>query len=88
MRHANMDEYSFVGACAYSMCMMIKLRSAPAQVSTLRTCVAGLAARLAAVRWRRLCCAVAVAFSLWLAALVPDRIFWQFFTISPTSQQI
>jgi len=28
MRHANMDEYSSVGPCAYSMCMMIELSSA------------------------------------------------------------
>ncbi len=34
MRHANMDEYSSVGPCAYSMCMMIELRSAPAQPSS------------------------------------------------------
>ncbi len=34
MRHANMDDYSSVGPCAYSMCMMIELRSAPAQFSS------------------------------------------------------
>jgi hypothetical protein len=88
MRHANMDEYSFVGPCAYSMCMMIELRSAPAQLSRLRTCAAGLAARPTAVRRPPPRCAVVAAFSLRLAALVPDRIFWQFFTISPPSQQI
>jgi hypothetical protein len=76
MRHANMDEYSFVGPCAYSMCMMIELRSAPAQLSRLRTCAASLAARPTAMRpWRRRC-AIAAAFSLRLAALVPDQIFW------------
>ncbi len=36
MRHANMDEYSSVGPCAYSMCMMIELRSAPAQLSSIQ----------------------------------------------------
>jgi hypothetical protein len=34
MRHANMDEYNSVGPCAYSMCMMIELRLAPAQLSS------------------------------------------------------
>ncbi|CAK9190620.1 unnamed protein product [Sphagnum troendelagicum] len=59
-----------------------------AQLSRLRTCAAGLATRLAAVQRRRPRCVVAAAFSLRLAALVPDRIFWQFLTISPVSQQI
>jgi len=84
MRHANMDEYSSVGPCAYSMCMMIELKSAPVQLS--------LAQQAAYVRGgsgsTAGCRAVAVAFSLRLAALVPDRIFWQFLTISPASQQI
>jgi len=34
MRHANMDEYNSVGPCAYLMCMMIELKSAPAQLSS------------------------------------------------------
>jgi hypothetical protein len=85
MRHANMDEYNSVGPCAYSMCMMIELRSALAQLSRLCTCAVGLAVRPAAVRWQRPRCAVAAAFSLLLVALVLDRIFWQFFTISPAS---
>ncbi|CAM6070740.1 unnamed protein product [Sphagnum tenellum] len=59
-----------------------------AQLSRLRTCAAGLATRLAAVQRRRPRCVVVAAFSLRLAALVPDRIFWQFLTISPVSQQI
>ncbi len=88
MHHANMDEYNSVGPCAYSMCMMIELRSAPTQLSRLRTCAAGLAARPAAVRRPPSRCAVAAAFSLRLAALVLHRIFWQFLTISPASQQI
>ncbi len=93
MCHVNMDEYSSVGPCAYSMCMMIELRSAPAQLSLaqlnkLRTCAAGLAAWPATVRQPPPCYAIAAALSLRLATLVPDRIFWQFLTISPTSQQI
>ncbi len=72
MRHANMDEYSSVGPCAYSMCMMIELRSAPAQLNRLRTCVAGLVARPAAVQQPPPRCAIVAAFSLRLAALVPD----------------
>ncbi len=48
MRHANMDKYSSVGPCAYSMCMMIELSSV--QLSRLRMCAAGLAVRPIAVR--------------------------------------
>jgi hypothetical protein len=86
MCHANMDEYSSVGPCVYSMCMMIELRSTPAQLSS--------AQRAAYVRGGPSsatgCCAtaVAVAFSLRLATLVLDQIFSQFLTISPASQQI
>ncbi len=84
MRHANMDEYSSVGPCAYSMCMMIELRSTPAQLSS-----AGyVRAWSAAMQRPPPRCAVAATFSLRLAALVPDQIFWQFLTISPTSQHI
>jgi hypothetical protein len=39
MRHANMDEYSFVGPCVYSMCMMIELKSVPAQLSSAQQAV-------------------------------------------------
>jgi hypothetical protein len=85
MRHANIDEYSSVGPCAYSMCMMIELRSAPAQLSSAQQAayVRGGPGSTASC-----CAAAAAAFSLRLAALVPDRIFWQFLTISPMSQQI
>jgi hypothetical protein len=36
MRHANMDEYSSEGPCVYSMCMMIELKSAPTQLSSVQ----------------------------------------------------
>jgi hypothetical protein len=86
MRHANMDEYNSVGPCAYSMCMMIELRSAPVQLSLAQQAayVHGGPGSTAGCR----AAAITAAFSLRLAALVPDRIFWQFLTISPASQQI
>jgi len=85
MCHANMDEYSFVGPCVYSMCMMIELKSAPAQLSSAQQAayVRGELGSAAGCR-----AAVAAAFSLRLALLVPDWIFCQFLTISLVSQQI
>jgi hypothetical protein len=83
MRHANMDEYSFVGPCAYSMCMMIELKSAPTQLISAQQAAYVRDGPGSATGCRA---AAAAAFSLRLAALVPDRIFWQFLTISPASQ--
>jgi hypothetical protein len=85
MHHANMDEYSFVGPCAYSMCMMIELKSAPTQLISAQQAVYVRGGPNSATGCRA---AAAAIFSLRLATLVPDRIFWQFLTISPASQQI
>jgi len=85
MRHANMDEYSSVGPCAYSMCMMIELRSAPAQLSSAQQAAYVRGGPSSATGCRA---AAAAAFNLRLATLVPDRIFWQFLTIYLASQHI